>query len=118
MNDVVFSLAANVLELVILALVPVLLNMAIGAIRDNRARNFAVTAVAAAQQHIPDKDARYVYVAALLAKRFPFMRAAEVQALIEAAVLAIKQPLTVPVVPAPTVEQSNDDPTDKPQSAV
>lgn len=110
--DLAFVCAAAAVPVVIPMLVT-LLYQAIGGLRDQRQRDQALMIVRAAQQAIPDTSDRYAYVAAMLAQRFPSLKADQVQALIEAAVHQVKatQPQALEVLP---VRVSDVDPNSDP----
>lgn len=65
-------------------------------IHDLRVRGFAITLAQAAQQMIPDTSSRYEWVASALAQRFPYLKAAQIQQLIESAVHVVKTGVPVP----------------------
>lgn len=82
-------------------------------LRDARARGYVGQLVGWAQQAIPEKSQRYVEVSALLSRRYPWLKATDVEVLIESEVHALKSvhpalgaapvvtaPVTVDPVPA------------------
>lgn len=113
MTNVLIGIALDALKAAIAVLVPYLLMQVIGAIQDSRARAYALTVVQAAQQALPSNDARYDYAAAAVARRFPFLRQADISAFIEAAVHVLKtaplDPIPPVAVPASAVEVSGDE---------
>lgn len=92
--DELIKYAFAVATLATTTLLPVLITAAIGAIRDQRMREYAVTLVRYAQQTIPDKSVRYNYAVTALKNRFPRLDERQLVELIEASVHAVK---SVPV---------------------